>query len=90
MGDFVLVEGIYVKRSNGKFGGGGTYRECILETMWFPKGVEDGLVELFPVTLDMKRILNLQEKVTVETFKKEYSLREDSRDIYIALKSMIR
>ena len=89
MSDLVLSEGIYVKRSKSEFGGGSTFRECVLETLWFPCGIKDGYAELFPVMDDLKRVLRIKDKIPVERFKEEYSLKENSRDIYLALKATI-
>ena len=89
MSDVVLAEGIYVKQSKGKFGAGVTSRECVLETLWFPYRAENGYVELFPVTDDLQRVLRIKERIPIELFKKEYSVRENSRDIYLRLKKTI-
>lgn len=90
MNDVILTENIYVKRSNAKLGGGHTSRECILESLWFPYRVINGFVELFPVMDDLKRILRIKESISVEVFKNEYVVKENSRDIYLRLKEMIR
>jgi hypothetical protein len=89
MSDMMLAESIYVKRSKSEFGRGSTFRECVLETLWFPCGVKNGYVELFPVTDDLKRILRIMEKIPVELFIAEYSIKENSRDIYLELKATI-
>ncbi len=90
MSDVELAEGIYVKKSKGKFGVGATSRESVMETYWFPFKVRDGFVDLFPVSDDLKRILKIEEKVEIDTFNEEYSLKEDSRDIYLELKNMLK
>ena len=90
MNDTILAESIYVKRRKSNLGGGATFRECVLESFWFPYGVKNGYVELFPITDDLKRVLRLAEKIPVETFEEEYSEKENSRDIYLELKKTIR
>lgn len=90
MSDVELAEGIYVKRSKGKFGIGATSRESVMETYWFPCEVRDGYVDLFPVSDDLKRVLKIDERVEVDTFNKEFSLKEDSRDVYLELKKMVK
>ncbi len=89
MSDITLAEGIYVKRSQGKFGTGSTSRKSVLESFWYPYRAENGHVALFPVTDDLQRLLRLEEKVPVELFKKEYSVKDDSREIYLELKKMV-
>lgn len=89
MSDAVFAESIYVKRSKSTLGGGGTARECEMESLWFPFRAEDGFVELFPVMDDLKRLLKIVERIPVELFKKEYSIRDNSRDIYLRLKEMV-
>ena len=59
MSDVVLAEGIYVKRSKGSMGIGGTARECVMESLWFPLRAENGFVELFPVMDNLKSLLRL-------------------------------
>ncbi len=88
MSDVELAEGIYVKRSKSKFGVGATSRESVMETFWYPCKAGDGYVNLFPVSDDLKRLLKIEERVEVETFTKEFSLKEDSRDVYLELKKM--
>lgn len=90
MSDIVLSESIYIKRSRSEFGGGLTSRECILETLWFPCGVENGYVQLYPVMDDLKRVLMIKESVPIEVFQKEYSVKEDSRELYLTLKGSVR
>ncbi len=90
MSDVELAEGIYVKKSKGKFGIGATSRESIMETYWFPRDAGDGFVNLFPVSDDLKRVLKIEERVDVETFNTEFSLKEDSRDVYLELKNMVK
>lgn len=70
-------------------GVGGTLRESVIESLWFPYRVEDGFVELFPVMDNLKQVLRLKERITVEEFQNEYSEQENSRDIYLNLKSTI-
>ncbi|RJQ51680.1 MAG: hypothetical protein C4526_09550 [Nitrospiraceae bacterium] len=89
MTDLELEEGIYVKRSRAALGVQATFRECVLETLWFPCGVANGYVELFPVTDDLKRVLRIKEKVPLELFQKEYSVRENSREAYLRLKETV-
>jgi len=90
MSDVTFAESIYVKRSKSNLGGGATFRECVLETFWYPHGVANGYVELFPVTDDLKRVLKLAQKIPVDIFKKEYSQKENSNEIYLELKKTIR
>jgi hypothetical protein len=89
MNDVALAEGIYVKQSKGKLGGGLTSKECILVTLWFPYRTENGYVELLLVTEDLQSVLGIKETVTVDQFKEEYSMKNDSRDIYLRLKATI-
>ena len=89
MSDTTLAESIYVKRSKSNFGAGTTFRERVLETFWFPYGVKNGYVELFPITDDLKRVLRLMERIPVELFEEEYSQKENSKDIYLDLKKTI-
>lgn len=89
MSDVVLAEGIYIKRSKGKNGIGGTARECVMESLWFPLRAEDGFVELFPVMDNLKSLLKFMEKIPVELFKQEYSVKDDSRDLYLELKKLV-
>ena len=86
MNDVMLAECIYVKRSKATLGVRTTMRECVLETLWFPCGVANGYVELYPVMDDLKRVLRIKERIPVELFEKEYSVKEDSREIYLKLK----
>lgn len=90
MSDITLAESIYVKKSNSNLGGGATFRECVLETFWYPYEIKDGYVELFPVTDDLKRVLRLAQKVPVGIFQEEYSQKENSKEIYLELKKTIR
>ena len=90
MSDVVLAEAIYVKRSKSSFGSGATSKECIMETFWFPYKAENGYVELLAVMEDLKRVLGMKETVPVKRFEEEYSVREDSRDIYLDLKKTVR
>ncbi|RJQ19399.1 MAG: hypothetical protein C4560_06250 [Nitrospiraceae bacterium] len=89
MSEVVLAEGIYVKRSKSQFGGRDTSRECVLETLWFPYRTGDNCVELFPVMDDLKRVLRITEKVPLDLFREEYSLKENSREIYLELKKTL-
>jgi hypothetical protein len=89
MNDVILAEGIYVKRSTAKVGGGGTTRECIMESLWFPYKAENGYVELYPVMDDMQRIMRIMERVPIELFEMEYSVKDDSKDSYLALKKIL-
>ena len=90
MSDITLAESIYVKKSKSNLGGGATFRECVLETFWYPYGVTNGYVVLFPVSDDLKRVLKLAQKIPVDIFKKEYSQKENSGEIYLELKKTIR
>lgn len=89
MNNAILAECIYVKRSKCTLGGGGTTRECDVESLWFPIRAENGYVELFPVMDDLKRLLKIVEKIPVALFEKEYSIKDNSRDIYMQLKELI-
>ena len=90
MNDLELGECIYVKRSKSALGGGGTARECDIESLWFPLRAENGYVELFPVMDDLKRLMKIVGRIPFELFKKEYSISDNSRDIYLKLKALIR
>ena len=89
MNDVALAEGIYMKQSKSRLGGGLTAKNCILETLWFPLRTEDGFVELLLVTEDLQSVLGIKETVPVEQFKEEYSIKDDSRNIYLRLKATI-
>jgi hypothetical protein len=89
MSEVVLAEGLYVKRSTGNMGIGGTARECLMESLWFPLRAENGFVELFPVMDNLKSLLKFIEKIPVELFKQEYSVKDDSREIYLELKKLV-
>ena len=89
MSDVVLAECIYVRRTKAKLGTGGTSRENILESLWFPYNAKDGYVELYPVMDNLKSIMRLIERVPVELFKNEYAAMDDSRDIYLKLKPLV-
>ncbi len=90
MNDLELAECIYVKRSTTALGGGGTSRACVMETLWYPCGFDNGFVELFPVMDTLKSLLMLKEKVPIDVFKQEYEIKDDSRDIYIELSKTLR
>lgn len=90
MSDVVLAEGIYIKRSKGNFGTGGTSRQAVMETLWFPLSSTNGYVELYPVMDNLKSVLRIKERISVELFEKEYSVKDDSREIYLELKKTIR
>ncbi len=87
--DVVLAESLYVRKHKSKCGVGSTSRECVMESLWFPYRVESGFVELFPVMDNLKQVLRLKERIPIEEFQNEYFEREDSRDIYLNLKSTI-
>lgn len=87
--DVMLAESLYVRTRKSQCGGGGTSRECVMESLWFPYRVKDGIVELYPVMDNLKQVLRLVERITVKEFQNEYSEKEDSRDIYLNLKSTI-
>jgi hypothetical protein len=89
MNDLVMDECLYVKRSKGSFGGGNTAREKVLETFWFPCGVEAGYVELLLVMDNLESIVMIRERVSVERFREEYSEVENSRDAYKKLKEIV-
>ena len=89
MNDVVLLEGIYVKRSTGKLGGGSTARECVMESLWFPYKAENGYVELYPVMDDLQRIMRIMDRVPLELFEQEYSVKDDSKEIYLELKKAL-
>jgi len=89
MSEVTLAEGIYVKRSKGNIGIGGTARECEMESLWFPLRAVNGFVELFPVMDNLKSLLRLIEKIPVELFKQEYSVKDNSREIYLELKKLV-
>ncbi len=90
MSETVLEEGIYVKQSKGSFGSGATARECVLETFWYPYTADDGFVELLAVMENMQRVLAMKERIPLEVFKEEYSVKENSRDIYLELKKTVK
>jgi len=87
MSEMVLSESIYTKQSKSSFGTGATLKEKILETFWFPKKIENGLVELLLITDDFKRILGISETVSIEQFEKEYSAKDDTYETYMNLKN---
>jgi len=89
MSEVTLAEGIYIKRSKGNIGIGGTARECEMESLWFPLRAGNGFVELFPVMDNLKSLLRLIEKIPVELFKQEYSVKDNSREIYLELKKLV-
>ncbi|MBI5741224.1 MAG: hypothetical protein HZA16_10950 [Nitrospirae bacterium] len=85
----ILAEGIYVKRSVSELGRGNTLREVVLETLWYPHRISNGLVELYPVMDNLQSVLNIRELIPAELFEKEYSVKEDSREIYLRLKATL-
>jgi len=89
MSDLILAESLYIRRRKTTLGSGGTTRETVLESTWFPYRIDNGFVEVFPVTEDLSRVLRLKEKVSLEQFKQEYSEKENSRDIYLKFKETI-
>ena len=89
MSEMVLTESIYVKQSKSTLGTGATFKETILETFWFPKKIENGLVELFLITDDFQRILGISETVSFEQFENEYSAKDDTHETYINLRTMV-
>ena len=89
MSDFVLAESLYIRRRKTMVGSGSTSKETILESTWFPYRTDKGFVEVFPVTEDLTRVLRLKEKVSFEQFRQEYSIRENSRDIYLKFKETL-
>lgn len=89
MSDFILAESLYIRRRKATLGSGGTAKETILESTWFPYRVDNGFVEVFPVTEDLTRVLKMKEKISFEQFEQEYSIREDSRDIYLKFRETL-
>ncbi len=89
MNEMILAESIYVKQSKSTLGTGSTFKEKKLETFWFPKKIENGLVELCLVTNDFQRILGISETVSVEQFEQEYSAKDDSHETYMNLKNSL-
>jgi hypothetical protein len=89
MSEMVLNESIYVKKSKSTFGTGATLKEKILETFWFPKKIENGLVELFLITSDFQNILGISETVPVDQFEQEYAAKDDSHEKYMNLKNTL-
>jgi hypothetical protein len=89
MSDFTLAESLYIRRRKAKLGSGGTSKEAVLESTWFPYRVDNGFVEVFPVTEDLTRVLKLKEKVSFEQFEQEYSVKENSRDIYLKFRETL-
>ncbi|KPK02526.1 MAG: hypothetical protein AMK71_01885 [Nitrospira bacterium SG8_35_4] len=89
MSDLVLAESLYIRRRKAMMGSGGTSKETVLESTWFPYRIDNGFVEVFPVTDDLTRVLQLKEIVPFEQFKQEYSVRENSRDIYLRFKETL-
>jgi hypothetical protein len=89
MNDLLLEEGIYIKRSKGSFGTGATSRECLIESLWFPYRAENGVVELFPVMDNLQRVLGFKQKISAEVFKQEYSLKDNSKEVYLNLKKTL-
>lgn len=89
MSEFALAESLYIRRRKTTLGSGGTTKETVLESTWFPYRIDNGFVEVFPVTEDLTRILRLKEKVSCEQFEKEYSVKENSRDIYLKFKETL-
>ncbi|MEW6601067.1 MAG: hypothetical protein AB1499_08860 [Nitrospirota bacterium] len=89
MNDLLLAEGIYIKRSKGSFGTGATSRECVIESLWFPYKVENGVVELFPVMDNLQQLLTFKQRISAEVFQKEYELKDDSKEIYMNLKNKL-
>ncbi len=87
MNEMVLDESIYVKQTKSTLGTGSTLKEKILETFWFPKKIENGLVELLLITDDFQRILGISETVPITQFEQEYSAKDDSYETYMNLKN---
>ena len=78
--------GIYVKKKKAKIGTGSTTRDCVMETIWLFLGEKDGFVELSLVADSLDKVINIREKVAMSDFSKEYSLRDNSDDLYQRLK----
>ncbi len=89
MNDPLFTEGIYVKRIKGSFGSGATSRECLIESLWFPYRAENGIVELFPVMDNLQRVLGIKQQISAKVFKEEYSLKDNSKEIYLNLKKTL-
>jgi hypothetical protein len=89
MSDPVLAESLYIRRRKTLMGSGGTSKETVLESTWFPYRIDNGFVEVFPVTDDLTRVLRLKEKVSFEQFEQEYSIKENSTDIYLKFKETL-
>lgn len=89
MSDVVLAEGIYVKQSRGNLGSGATSRECVMESFWFPYKAENGYVELLAVMDNLQRVLGMKERIPVESFLKNYAVKDNSKDIYLELKKTV-
>ena len=89
MSDVVLSESIYVKKSKSKFGSGSTSRESVLETFWFPYKSEDGYVELMLVSENLEKVFGIKERVPAQQFHEEYSVRDNSGEIYLNLKKSL-
>jgi hypothetical protein len=87
--DPVLAESLYIRRRKTMMGSGGTSKETVLESTWFPYRIDNGFVEVFPVTDDLTRVLRLKEKVSFEQFEQEYSIKENSTDIYLKFKETL-
>lgn len=84
-----IAEGIYVKKNYGKLGVGITAKNSLVETFWFPYKTSDGFVEVMLVTDNLEQVLNLKEKIPMDSFHKEYTLREDSEELYHRLKESL-
>ena len=84
-----VAEGIYVKKSSGKLGVGITAKEALIETFWFPNKTCDGFVEMMLVTDNLERVLNLKEKIPIDSLDEDYTLRENSKDLYHKLKESL-
>jgi hypothetical protein len=89
MSDLVLAESLYIRRRKAMMGSGGTSKETVLESTWFLYRIDNGFVEVFPATEDLTRVLRLKEKMSFAQFKQEYSIRENSRDIYLKSKETL-
>ena len=89
MSDVELAESIYVKRSRGNMGSGATSRECVMESFWFPYKTENGYVVLLAVMDNLQRVIALKERVPVELFREQYSIKDNSRELYLELKKTI-
>ncbi len=89
MNAITTAEGIYVKKTKSILGTGGTMRETVVESLWYPCNVSGEYIELYPVMDNMKGVMMLKERVSTEDFEREYSLMDNSREIYLDIKNRL-